>query len=46
MLKHLKLEDVSYQNELLIIITSSSMEKTFMIKQLIQILNDMKKLEN
>ena len=36
-LKDLKLEDITYQKELLIIITSSSMEKTFMMNQLIQI---------
>ena len=36
-LKDLKLEDITYQKELLIIITSSSMEKAFMTKQLIQI---------
>ena len=28
-LKDLKLENIIYQNELLVIITSSSMEKTF-----------------
>ena len=32
-----KLKDIICQKELLIIIMSSSMEKTFMIKQLIQI---------
>ena len=36
-LKDLKLKDITYQKALLIIITSSSMEKTFMTKQLIQI---------
>ena len=35
MLKDLNLEDVIYQKELLIVITSSSMAKTFMTKQLI-----------
>ena len=45
-LKNLKLKDITYQKELLIIITSSSIEKTFMTKQLIKIQNDMKKLEN
>ena len=35
-LKDLKLKDIIYQKELLIIITSSSMPKTFMAKQLIQ----------
>ena len=44
--KNLKLKDIIYQKELLVIITSSSMGKTFLINQLIQILNDMKKLEN
>ena len=29
MLKDLKLEDINYQKELLVIITPSSMEKTF-----------------
>ena len=46
MLKDLNLKDIVYQKELLIIIMSSSMEKTFMINQLVQIQNDMKKLEN
>ena len=32
-LKDLKLKDITDQNELLIIIMSSSMEKTFMTKQ-------------
>ena len=36
-LKYLKLEDITYHKELLIIITLSSMEKTFKTKQLIQI---------
>ena len=35
MLNNLKLEDSTYQKELLIIIKSSSMEKTFTIKPLI-----------
>ena len=35
--KDLKLKDTFYKKELMIIITSSSMEKTFMTKQLIQI---------
>ena len=43
LLKDLKLEDITYQKTLLVIIKSSSMEKTFMTKQLI---SDMKKLEN
>ena len=46
LLKYLKLKDIIYQKELLIIIMSSSMEKTFMTKQLNQISNGMKKLEN
>ena len=44
--KRLKLKDIIYQKELPIIITSLSMEKTFMINQLILIENDMKKLGN
>ena len=43
--KNLKLKGIIYQKELLVIIMSSSMEKTFFINQVIQILNDMKKLE-
>ena len=39
MLKDLKLKDITYQNKLLIIVISSSMEKTFMINQLILIQN-------
>ena len=46
LLNDLKLKGITYQKELLIIIMSSSMGKTFMTKQLIQIKNDMKKLEN
>ena len=46
MLKDLKHEGIIYKKELLIIITSSSMEKIFMINQLIQIEYDMKTLEN
>ena len=46
MLKDLKHEGIIYKKELLIIITSSSMEKNFMINQLIQIEYDMKTLEN
>ena len=46
MLKDLKHEGIIYKKELLIIITSSSMEKKFMINQLIQIERDMKTLEN
>ena len=37
LLKDLKLKGITYQKKLLIIIMSSSLEKTFMIKQLIQI---------
>ena len=37
LLKDLKVKAITYQNELLIIITSSSMEKTFMINQLVLI---------
>ena len=37
MLKDLKLKDVIYQKELLIIIISQTMEKVFMINQLILI---------
>ena len=36
-LKDLKLKDIIYQKELLIVVTSSSMEKFLMIKQLIQV---------
>ena len=36
-LKDLKLEDITFENKLLIIIMSSSMEKIFMTKQFIQI---------
>ena len=36
-LKNLKLKDITYQKELLVIIMSSSRKKNFMIKQLIQI---------
>ena len=36
-LKDLKLKDIIYQKGLLLIITLSSMEKTFMTKQLFQI---------
>ena len=44
-LKDLKLKGITYQNKLLIIITSSSLEKTFIINQLILIQSDRKKLE-
>ena len=37
LLKDFKLKSITYQKKLLIIIMSSSLEKTFMIKQLIQI---------
>ena len=37
MLKELKLEYINYQKEFLIVIMSSSMEKKFMITQLISI---------
>ena len=36
-LKDAKLEDIIYQKDLLVTIMSSPMEKTFMIKQSIQI---------
>ena len=42
--KNLKLKDIIYQKELLVIIMSSSMGKTFLINQLIQILNDNEKI--
>ena len=45
LLKDLKLKGITYQNKLLIIITSSSLEKTFIINQLILIQSDRKKLE-
>ena len=45
-LKDLKLENTNYQKESLLIIMSSSMEKTCMTNPLILISNDMKKLEN
>ena len=45
-LKDLKLEDIIYKKQLLIIITSSSMEKKFIIKLLFLIYNDIKRLEN
>ena len=43
--KNLKLKGITYQNKLLIIITSSSLEKTFIINQLILIQSDGKNLE-
>ena len=45
LLKDLKLKGITYQNKLLIIITSSSLEKTFIINQLILIQSDGKNLE-
>ena len=44
LLKDLKLKGITYQNKLLIIITSSSLEKTFIINQLILIQSDGKNL--
>ena len=46
MLKDLNFEDITYQKGLLIIITSSSIEKASMTNLLILIKNDMKKLGN
>ena len=46
MLKDLNFEDITYQKGLLIIITSSSIEKAFMTNLLVLIKNDLKKLEN
>ena len=40
------LENITYQKELLLIMLSSSIGKTFMTKELIQIKGDKKKLEN
>ena len=46
LLKDLKLKGITYQNKLLIIITSSSLEKTFIINQLILIKKRWKIIKN
>ena len=46
LLKDLKLKGITYQNKLLISITSSSLEKTFIINQLILIKKPWKKVKN